>query len=206
MSRGRHGIAGASGCMTAGNLVGYGYVQPVGRLGPVVVSDSEHLLPFLGALMDRMPDVETWLLNVPGLAAETFVTLLKPACVSRVRRSCTARPSCASTTADTCRRPSRPALNPRIRRQPSTWSESRDRSDARNARVPTTPEKPGNTRTAMLVRCSSSPSLAAPGSSSPASPWAAWPAPRRARRTPTRICSGRSGTRTTTSARTTSGT
>ena len=65
------------GLYEAGNLVGYGYVQSVGRLGPVVVTESEHLLPFVGALMERMPDVETWLLNVPGLAAETFETLLK---------------------------------------------------------------------------------------------------------------------------------
>ena len=65
------------GLYESGNLVGYGYVQSVGRLGPVVVSESEHLLPFVGALMERMPEVETWLLNVPGPAAETFETLLK---------------------------------------------------------------------------------------------------------------------------------
>jgi hypothetical protein len=65
------------GLYESGNIVGYGYVQSVGRLGPVVVHESEHLLPFVGALMDRLPDVETWLLNVPGPAAETFQTLLK---------------------------------------------------------------------------------------------------------------------------------
>jgi GNAT superfamily N-acetyltransferase len=65
------------GLYESGNLVGYGYVQSVGRLGPVVVNEAEHLLPFVGALMGRMPDVETWLLNVPGQAAETFETLLK---------------------------------------------------------------------------------------------------------------------------------
>lgn len=65
------------GLYESGALVGYGYVQSVGRLGPVIVRESEHLLPFVGALMDHLPDVETWLLNVPGPAAETFETLLK---------------------------------------------------------------------------------------------------------------------------------
>jgi GNAT superfamily N-acetyltransferase len=65
------------GLFQARDLVGYGSVQSVGRLGPVIVRDAEHLLPFVGALMDRLPDVETWLLNVPGPAAETFETLLK---------------------------------------------------------------------------------------------------------------------------------
>ena len=57
-------------------LVGYGYVQEVGRLGPVVVREPELLLPFVGGLMAQLPDVETWLVNVPGPAAETFVALL----------------------------------------------------------------------------------------------------------------------------------
>ena len=65
------------GLYRSGNLVGYGYVQSVGRLGPVIVNQPEHMLPFVGALMDQLPDVETWLLNVPGPAAETFQTLLK---------------------------------------------------------------------------------------------------------------------------------
>ena len=58
-------------------LVGYGYVQPTGRLGPVVVGEPALLLPFLGALMAQLPEVETWLVNVPGVAAEAFVALLK---------------------------------------------------------------------------------------------------------------------------------
>jgi GNAT superfamily N-acetyltransferase len=65
------------GLYRKGELVGYGYVQSVGRLGPVIVRESEHLLPFVGALMDHLPDVETWLLNVPGPAAETFQALLR---------------------------------------------------------------------------------------------------------------------------------
>jgi GNAT superfamily N-acetyltransferase len=57
-------------------LLGYGYVQEIGRLGPFVVRRAEHLLPFAGALLAKMPDVETWLVNVPGPASETFVALL----------------------------------------------------------------------------------------------------------------------------------
>ena len=65
------------GLFQSGALVGYGYSHQVGRLGPVVVRKSAHLLPFVGALMARQPAVETWLVNVPGSAAETFVALLK---------------------------------------------------------------------------------------------------------------------------------
>lgn len=65
------------GLFRKGDLVGYGYVQPVGRLGPVVVRESELLLPFIGGLMAQLPDVETWMLNVPGPAGETFAALLK---------------------------------------------------------------------------------------------------------------------------------
>jgi GNAT superfamily N-acetyltransferase len=65
------------GLFMKGDLVGYGYVQPVGRLAPVVVRESELLLPFVGGLMAQLRDVETWMLNVPGPAAETFVALLK---------------------------------------------------------------------------------------------------------------------------------
>lgn len=65
------------GLYRSDELVGYGYVQSIGRLGPVIVREAADLLPFVGALMGRLPDVETWLLNVPGPAAETFQTLLK---------------------------------------------------------------------------------------------------------------------------------
>jgi GNAT superfamily N-acetyltransferase len=65
------------GLYRSSELLGYGYVQPTGRMGPVMVRESEHLLPFVGALMNHLPDVEVWLLNVPGPAAETFQTLLK---------------------------------------------------------------------------------------------------------------------------------
>jgi GNAT superfamily N-acetyltransferase len=58
------------------DLLGYGYIQEVGRLGPFVVRREEHLLPFCGRLLAEMPDVDTWLVNVPGSANETFVALL----------------------------------------------------------------------------------------------------------------------------------
>lgn len=64
------------GLFQDGDLVGYGYVQEVGRLGPVVVRREEHMLPFCGRLLAAMPDVDTWLVNVPGSANETFVALL----------------------------------------------------------------------------------------------------------------------------------
>jgi GNAT superfamily N-acetyltransferase len=57
-------------------LLGYGYMQETGRLGPFVVRISEHLLPFVGRLIAEAPDVEAWMINVPGAASETFVGLL----------------------------------------------------------------------------------------------------------------------------------
>jgi len=64
------------GLFDGSELVGYGYVQEVGRLGPFVVRDERHMLPFCSRLLAEMPDVETWLVNVPGAAHETFVALL----------------------------------------------------------------------------------------------------------------------------------
>jgi GNAT superfamily N-acetyltransferase len=56
--------------------VGYGYAQPAGRLGPIVVLDPAHLLPLIGALMDEVDAVDAWQVNVPGIAAEPFAALL----------------------------------------------------------------------------------------------------------------------------------
>lgn len=58
-------------------LVGYGYAQPVGRLGPAVVRRSEDLLPLVGALMAELDPPEDWMVHVPGVAADTFVAMLK---------------------------------------------------------------------------------------------------------------------------------
>ena len=57
-------------------LVGYGYAQPVGRLGPVVVRRSADLLPLVGALMAEIDPPEDWMVHVPGVAAETFAAML----------------------------------------------------------------------------------------------------------------------------------
>jgi len=65
------------GLFDGDDLVGYGYIQETGRLGPFVVRREEHLLPFCGRLLAEMPEVETWLVNVPGSANETFVALLQ---------------------------------------------------------------------------------------------------------------------------------
>jgi hypothetical protein len=59
-----------------GELMGYGCAQTAGRLGPIVVRRSEHLMPLIGSLMDRVDAVENWMIHVPGPAAEAFVALL----------------------------------------------------------------------------------------------------------------------------------
>jgi hypothetical protein len=64
------------GLFERNELVGYGYMQETGRLGPFVVRRSEHLLPFVGYLVAAAPAVEAWMINVPGPANETFVALL----------------------------------------------------------------------------------------------------------------------------------
>jgi hypothetical protein len=57
-------------------LVGYGYAQQSGRLGPMVVARSELILPFIGQLMREVQSLEDWMVNVPGPAAEAFSGLL----------------------------------------------------------------------------------------------------------------------------------
>ena len=41
-------------------LVGYGYAQPAGRLGPAVVRHSGDLLPLISALMEQIEPPEDW--------------------------------------------------------------------------------------------------------------------------------------------------
>jgi len=64
------------GLFDRADLIGYGYVQAVGRLGPFVVRRGEHLLPFVGRLMAEVP-ADAWMINVPGPASETFQGLLE---------------------------------------------------------------------------------------------------------------------------------
>ena len=65
------------GLFDARTLVGYGYAQPAGRLGPVIVRDAELLLPFVGRLMREVPVAGDWLISVPGPAAALFSGLLE---------------------------------------------------------------------------------------------------------------------------------
>jgi GNAT superfamily N-acetyltransferase len=64
------------GLFEAGRLVGYGYAQRSGRLGPVVVQRAELLLPFVGQLMREVEPLGAWMVHVPGPAADTFSGLL----------------------------------------------------------------------------------------------------------------------------------
>jgi GNAT superfamily N-acetyltransferase len=65
------------GLFEAGRPVGYGYAQPSGRLGPVVVERSELILPLVGELMRQIDTIEDYMINVPGPAAEPFAALLR---------------------------------------------------------------------------------------------------------------------------------
>jgi GNAT superfamily N-acetyltransferase len=65
------------GLFEAGRVVGYGYAQQSGRLGPVVVESQGLLLPFVAALMHEIEPLEAWMVHVPGPAAETFRALLE---------------------------------------------------------------------------------------------------------------------------------
>jgi GNAT superfamily N-acetyltransferase len=64
------------GLYEGGRVVGYGYAQSVGRIGPIVVERRELLLPFVSELMRQVETVEDWMINVPGPAAEVFTALL----------------------------------------------------------------------------------------------------------------------------------
>jgi GNAT superfamily N-acetyltransferase len=64
------------GIYESGAALGYGYVQESGRLGPLVVKQEELLLPLLGALMNQVEPVESWMVTVPGPAAQAFQGLL----------------------------------------------------------------------------------------------------------------------------------
>ena len=57
------------GGRTGGHAVGYGYVQPSGRVGPVVASDGELLEPIIGHLMSTLEPPGAWQLVVPGPSA-----------------------------------------------------------------------------------------------------------------------------------------
>jgi GNAT superfamily N-acetyltransferase len=60
-----------------GPPLGYGYVQPSGRLGPVVVRDPRLLPAALAELTDAVTPPDAWQAIVPGPAAEALVPLLR---------------------------------------------------------------------------------------------------------------------------------
>jgi GNAT superfamily N-acetyltransferase len=65
------------GVRDGSDLVAYGYAQPSGRVGPVVVRRPKDLLPLVGELMRQFEPPGDWMVHVPGPAAETFTYLLQ---------------------------------------------------------------------------------------------------------------------------------
>jgi hypothetical protein len=49
-----------------GRSVGYGYVQPSGRIGPVYADDPAQLAPMVGVLMEQVRPLGAWQVVVPG--------------------------------------------------------------------------------------------------------------------------------------------
>ena len=83
-------------------LVGYGYAQPAGRIGPAVVREAGDLLPLIGALMGEVEAAEDWMVHVPGVAAEPFAALLQAGMKFDGPPIIYCAPSRASTTRATC--------------------------------------------------------------------------------------------------------
>lgn len=52
-----------------GTALGYGYVQPSGRIGPVLAMDPALLEPMIGQLMSTLEPAGAWQLLVPGPSA-----------------------------------------------------------------------------------------------------------------------------------------
>jgi GNAT superfamily N-acetyltransferase len=68
----RQGILFRSG----DDVIGYGYAQASGRLGPLYVRDPALLAPALGRLAEAVSPVEAWSVIVPGCADQALVPLL----------------------------------------------------------------------------------------------------------------------------------
>lgn len=60
-----------------GEALGYGYVQPSGRLGPILVREPSLLTPALAELTDAVVPPGAWQAIVPGAAAAALVPLLE---------------------------------------------------------------------------------------------------------------------------------
>lgn len=56
---------------------GYGYVQPSGRIGPVLVREPWMLTPALAELTDAVVPMAGWQAIVPGVAADALLPLLE---------------------------------------------------------------------------------------------------------------------------------
>jgi GNAT superfamily N-acetyltransferase len=61
----------------SGAVLGYGYAQPSGRLGPVAVVDGDLLPSVTGELMSTLQPAGDWQVFVPGIAAGALVGLLR---------------------------------------------------------------------------------------------------------------------------------
>jgi ribosomal protein S18 acetylase RimI-like enzyme len=59
-----------------GELLGYGYAQQSGRVGPVAAVDPKRLPEFIGHLVRSTPVLEGWQFVVPGPAIAALQTLL----------------------------------------------------------------------------------------------------------------------------------
>jgi GNAT superfamily N-acetyltransferase len=64
------------GVFEADSAVGYAYAHESGRIGPVVVSRPELMLPVVGQLMREIEPADDWMVNVPGPAGAAFAGLL----------------------------------------------------------------------------------------------------------------------------------
>jgi hypothetical protein len=60
----------------SGDVLGYGYGSPVGRVGPVAVVDPGLLAPILGHLLRTIPARGAFAVWTPGLAGDAVRMLL----------------------------------------------------------------------------------------------------------------------------------
>jgi GNAT superfamily N-acetyltransferase len=58
------------------DVVGYGYVQRSGRVGPICALDADHLLPITAHLLGATRPLGAWQVIVPGPAGAMFTGLL----------------------------------------------------------------------------------------------------------------------------------
>ena len=72
--QGRVAIAYRDG---AGRLAGYGYTSTVGRIGPVAVSQADHLAPIIADLIDAIPPRGASAVWIPGHAGGVVEMLIR---------------------------------------------------------------------------------------------------------------------------------